>query len=80
MAITSTDEERLSLSFALVLGLATGVLYFLLAREVNPDAPTLTDGLFGLVSGVVTSGIVWARGRVRLPKRLFQLPIDPVGD
>jgi hypothetical protein len=80
MAIPSTNGERLSSSLALVLGLATGLLYFLLARGMNPDGATLAAGLFGLLSGVVTTGIAWATGRVRLPKPQFHLPIDPIGD
>jgi hypothetical protein len=56
------------------------LLYFLLAWGMNPAGATLADGLFGLLSGAVTTGIAWTTGRFRLPKRLFQLPIDPVID
>jgi hypothetical protein len=78
MAITSTDGDRLSLSFALVLGLATGLLYFLLALALKPDATAFVAGLYGLVCGVVTTGIAWARGRFRLPRRLFPQPAHRV--
>jgi hypothetical protein len=80
MAITSTDGEWLSLSFSVMLGLVTGLLYFLLALGLSPKGTAFGAGLFGLVSGVVTTGIAWATGRVRLPKRLVQKPADLLGD
>jgi hypothetical protein len=78
MATLSTDGERLSLSLILVLGLATGLLYFLLALGVSPQGTVLADSRYGLVSAVATSAIVWATNRLRLPKRLFQQPANRV--